>query len=104
MSSHRYDIHCEKDEMNNDLIKYFFDIVNWIKDTFTEYNEEVLFGLDWGRIYNEYHDSISLTTKEINDKIAELVEDDEIDKKDGIVEYILSGEEKHLTFRNLKNH
>lgn len=83
-----------------DLFNYFIDVLNWVKDTFTLYHKDVLYGRDWGRLYNTYHDSFNMSSDDVNKEIQRLYDDDEINKKDGIVEYILSGkDEKYLSFR-----
>ena len=94
MSEHRSDKHA------TDLFNYFVEVLNWVKDTFTVYYKEVLYGQDWGRLYNKYHDSFTMNAKDVAKLVTELYEDDEIVKKDGIVEYILSGkDERYLNFR-----
>lgn len=98
MSSHRQDLR------DNDLIDYFLRVLNWIKNTFTNYDKEILLGQDWGRLYNQYHKNFENLTDEqkerINKTIQEIKNDDDIDKKDGVIEYILSGKDpKFLSFR-----
>ena len=78
MSNHR------NDSSDGDLRNYFFDVLKWAKNTFTEYNEAVLKGLDWGTLYNEYSASFSMDTDSINQKVRELYEDEDVIKKDGI--------------------
>lgn len=94
MSIHR------NDPTDTDLFNYFVTVLNWVKEHFTEYNKDVLYGQEWGRLYNTYHETFNLSKEEVNAKINELVEDDEVEKNDGIVEYILSGyQEKFLHLR-----
>lgn len=94
MSEHRNDKHA------TDLFNYFVDVLNWVKDTFTVYYKEVLYGQDWGRLYNKYQNSFKMDADDVAKLVEELYEDDEIKKKDGIVEYILSGkDERYLNFR-----
>lgn len=95
MSNHR------NDSSDGDLRNYFFDVLKWAKNTFTEYNEAVLKGLDWGTLYNEYSASFSMDTDSINQKVRELYEDEDVIKKDGIAEYILSGCENE-SFLNIR--
>lgn len=94
MSEHRNDKHA------TDLFNYFVEVLNWARDTFPVEYKEVIFGQDWGRLYNEYHTSFDMSPNEVVQLVEQLYEDDEIKKKDGIVEYILSGKnEKYLSFR-----
>lgn len=98
MSSHRQDIR------DNDLIDYYSRVLNWIKNTFTNYDKDILSRQDWGRLYNQYHknfENLASDQKEdINKIIEEIKDDDEIIKKEGAIEYILSGKDsRYLQFR-----
>jgi hypothetical protein len=81
----------------NKLWLYFQSVINWINATFPKYRKEMK-GLPWGFLYNEYKgknlDPITLETA-----ISQLMADDEVVKKRGIYEYLLSGNEKHLSIR-----
>ena len=55
-------------------------------------------GLDWGALYDNYHDII-YDTEELEQRIHYLMEDDEIEKKAGIYSYVLSGDLRDLSFR-----
>ena len=48
MSSHR------KDKNINELKKYFNSVIDWISSVFTDVENEMC-GLEWGRLYEEYH-------------------------------------------------
>lgn len=93
MSQHRNDM------MDTDLFTYFVNMLSWVKSTFTKYNKDVLYGQNWGHLYNVYHENFVVDNEKINAEIDRLYNDDEIAKEDGIVEYILSGDEKKLQFR-----
>lgn len=93
MSKHRDDAH------DTDLQKYFLDILEWIEATFKPYNKELLYGQDWGTLYNKYHDTFNKTSDQVSELMEKLDNDDEIEKKKGIVEYILSDDERYLSFR-----
>ena len=95
MSRHQHDKSAKP------LWDYFQSVINWIEATFTnrEQNRKLLMkGLDWGRFYNDYKDS-KLDPDRIEAEIAKLILDDDVQKKTGIYEYILTGEEKHLNIR-----
>lgn len=74
----------------DELRQYFVKVINWIKLNFTIARKELMNGLPWGELYNEYHgnkyNSIKLETK-----IQELMQDNDITSKRGIYEYVLSG-------------
>ena len=87
-----------KDDANaNQLWAYFSAIVTWVRSTFTVYRKEMK-GLDWGSLYDTYHDKI-YDTVELERRIHDLMEDDEIMKKSGIYSYVLSGDLRDLSFR-----
>ena len=78
--------------------------MEWVGSKFKTYRKEMK-GLPWGYWYNKYQKGelannwISKTADEIEEKIKELIEDDEVDTVKGIYEYIITGEEKHLSLR-----
>ena len=87
-----------KDDANaNQLWAYFSAIITWVRSTFTVYRKEMK-GLDWGYLYDNYHDKI-YDINELEQRIHELMEDDEIMKKSGIYSYVLSGDLRDLSFR-----
>ena len=87
-----------KDDANaNQLWAYFSAIITWVRSTFTTYRKEMK-GLDWGLLYDTYHNNI-YDTVELEHRIHDLMEDDEIMKKSGIYSYVLSGDLRDLSFR-----
>ena len=48
--------------------------------------------------YNRYHNN-SFDSKKLEKRILELIEDDDVTSIKGIYEYLLDGEEKHLSLR-----
>lgn len=87
-----------KDDPNaNQLWAYFTAIVTWVGSTFIKYRKEMK-GLDWAMLYDNYHDKI-LDTVQLEQRIHDLMEDDEIMKKSGIYSYVLSGDLRDLSLR-----
>ena len=87
-----------KDSKNADeLWGYFCKVIEWVEMKFTKYRKEMK-GLEWGLLYNQYKNK-PLDAKELESKIATLMQDSEVQKKSGIYEYVLSGNEKHLNLR-----
>lgn len=80
------------------LWNYFHAVMNWTKMVFPVYRNEMK-GLDWGLLYNQFKDQ-DLDPEALEQEIEMLMEDEEIDKKDGIYAYVLTREEKHLNFRS----
>ena len=85
MAKHQHDINA------NELWLYFNNVIEWVKTTFDEknYRKEML-GLNWGMLYNVYHNN-AYNTNELEAKIKALMEDDEVTEKKGVYEYVLSG-------------
>ena len=91
MSKHQHDPNA------NELWLYFQSVINWVKAVFPKYRKEMK-GLDWGRFYNEYKNQ-SFDSQKLELEIATLMEDEDVDSKKGIYEYILTGKEKFLNIR-----
>lgn len=83
MSAHQHDA------VATPLINYFTAVINWVGDIFRNYRSEML-GLDWGDLYNRYKD-IAYDPAEVETKVRELMENEEVTDKRGIYEYVLSG-------------
>lgn len=91
MQKHRDDANADE------LWKYFENVFSWVERVFGPY-DKAMKGIKWGMLYNVYrHDNFD--ADEITARIAELMEDREVQRKRGIYEYLLSGEEKHLNLR-----
>ena len=81
----------------NELWLYFQNVINWVKTIFPKYRREMK-GIDWGFIYNEFKDQ-KFDTKKLEEKISQLMEDEDVESKKGIYLYVLTGKEKHLNIR-----
>lgn len=91
-----------KDSKNADeLCGYFANVIDWVEMKFQKYRKEMK-GLEWGLFYNRYKDT-PLDAKELEAKIAELMQDDEVGNKKGVYAYVLSGDEKHLSLRSFSD-
>lgn len=84
MASHRYDDNIDE------LKKHFDSVIDWISSVF-DYTEKEVRGLDWGRLYDEYHDK-PYDKEAVSARVNELMSDLAVRNKKGIFEYILSGE------------
>lgn len=89
----------EKDA--EELWIYFQNVINWVKVLFPNYRKEMK-GIDWGIYYNEYKDKKYKAT-ELEERIVELMLDEDVTKKKGIYEYLIDGKEKHLSIRLFSN-
>lgn len=91
MSEHQHDTNC------NEIWLYFQTVINWVKATFPNYRKEMK-GLAWGVFFNKYGTG-KYDPKQLETRIAELMEDEDITRTSGIYEYLLDGDEKHLSIR-----
>ena len=76
----------------DELKAYFERVIDWVNTVFPEYRKEMK-GLNWGRLYNTYK-GWDYSTPAMEARIHELMADDEVTKKSGIYEYVLSGEDE----------
>ena len=81
----------------SELWLYFNSVITWVNTIFPNYRKEMQ-GLEWGLLYNKYGND-KLDPQELESKIVLLMQDDDITKRSGIYEYLLSGEEKCLNIR-----
>ena len=72
---------------------HFQNVITWVKTVFPNYRARMK-GHDWGRLYREYGPATGRTydPAALEKRIAVLLKDDEVEKKAGIWEYLLSGE------------
>ena len=95
MACHQYDDSC------NELWIYFQNVINWVEITFPAYRKEMK-GLNWGILYNKFSNN-SYNSNNLEKEIQRLMKDEDVTKKPGIYEYLLSGEEKHLNIRKFSD-
>jgi hypothetical protein len=87
----------QHDSNASELWQYFQDVIHWIESRFTVKRREMK-GLSWGDYFNRFKDK-PLNANELEIEIKRLMMDDDVTKKSGIYEYLLSGEEKQLNIR-----
>ncbi|MBQ2626634.1 MAG: DUF262 domain-containing protein [Eubacterium sp.] len=87
------------------LWQYFSQVLEWVRSKFVSYNK-ALKGMDWGAIYEAFQKGdynsniIAKSAIEINDKIIELTNDDEVTAPiKGIYQYIIYGDGRYLSIR-----
>ena len=91
MAKHQHDTNC------NELWLYFKSVIDWVQVIFPNYRKEMK-GRDWGVFFNKYSKN-TYDAKTLEANIVELLEDGDVTNNSGIYEYLLSGEEKHLSIR-----
>ena len=87
----------QNDKDANDLKMYFNTVMDWVKRTFPKYRKEMK-GIDWGILYNKYN-KLAVNPDDFEKEIKRLMMDDDVTRKKGIYEYLLSNDEKHLSIR-----
>jgi hypothetical protein len=83
MSRHRFDKNI------NGLKKYFNSVIDWVSSVFSDVESEMR-GLEWGRLYEEYHNT-SYDPNKVSKEVQKLYGDPYIKNRKGIFEYILGG-------------
>lgn len=96
MASHQHDTDAD------DLTRYFENVIKWVKATFPVVRVKLMKGLPWGIFYNR-HGGKTFDAATMEARIAQLLCDDEdvndITNQRGIYEYLLDGDERHLSIR-----
>ena len=88
-----------------ELWDYFEKVIEWAKEVFVEDESDSrteMKSVSWGDLHRKYG-KMKLNGKNIRARVNELMADDDVKKKSGIYEYVLSKDEKHLTFRAFRN-
>ena len=78
----------------NALWVYFQTVINWAKTLFPNMDKKLTDSLDWGLLYNKYHDK-AYNTNELRTLVDKLLMDEEVTKQSGIIPYVLSDRTKH---------
>lgn len=80
------------------LWNYFRSVIDWVQAIFPKYRKEMK-GLPWGLFYNEHRDRTDLDPKALEADVSRLMADEDVTKKGGIYEYLLTGKERCLSIR-----
>jgi len=83
MSRHRYDNNI------NELKTYFNSVIDWVSGVFADVESEMR-GLEWGRLYEEYHKKAYDPAK-VSADVQKLYSDSYVKNRKGIFEYVLGG-------------
>lgn len=83
MSAHR------NDKTINELKTYFNSVIDWVSSVFVEVEKEMQ-GLEWGRLYEEYH-SKSYDPAKVSTEVQRLYADPYVKNHRGVFEYVLGG-------------
>jgi hypothetical protein len=91
MAKHQHDKNADK------LWQYFQNVIEWTRKTFPNYRREMN-NVPWGELYNQFKDK-KFDSKKLEKEITELMQDEDVTKKSGIYEYVLTRNEKFLNIR-----
>lgn len=83
MSRHRYDKNIKE------LKTYFNSVIDWVSNVFIDVESEMC-GLEWGRLYEEYHKK-AYNPQKVSAEVQKLLDDPYVRNRKGIFEYILGG-------------
>lgn len=90
------------DKDASDLWMYYQEVIAWAKRIFPNEDKRILTAQDWGKLYHEHKDT-TYNPNELQDEYDQLMADDDVTKKPGIIPYILSDEtvvdQKYLHIR-----
>lgn len=84
MAQHRYDDNI------SELKTYFDTVIDWVDSVF-DYTGNWMCGLEWGRLYREYHKN-AYSRDKVAARVDALLDDSQVTDKRGIFEYVLGGE------------
>ena len=93
MAQHQHDPNA------NNLWTYFQTVLNWAITNFDmKKYKKIMKGLDWAELYDKFG-SEALDTVAIGKRLSELMRDSEVERKSGIIPYVLTGDEHYLDLR-----
>ena len=93
MAEHQHDPNA------NNLWSYFQSVLNWAITNFDPKKfRRIMKGLDWAMLYDRYG-TVTLDTVALGKRISNLMRDSEIQKQNGIIPYVLTGDEHWLDLR-----
>jgi len=78
-----------KESNINELKSYFNSVIDWVSTVFIDVESEMQ-GLQWGRLYEEYHKK-AYSPKKVSEQVKELYGDPYVKNRKGVFEYILGG-------------
>ena len=94
MAQHQHDPNA------NNLWTYFQTVLNWAITNFDMKKfKKIMKGLDWAELYDKFGNE-ALDTATLGKRISELIRDSEVERKTGIIPYVLTGDEHYLDLRS----
>jgi len=87
----------QHDKNANELWEYFQNVVAWTREVFPNFRREMS-NVPWGDLYNQFKNK-KFDSKKLEKEVTELMQDEDVTKKSGIYEYVLTRNEKFLNIR-----
>lgn len=81
-----------------ELWSYFQNVITWTSTIFPNYRREMRW-VAWGSLYNEFS-SKGFDAEKLEAEIQVLMQDEDVTRKSGIYEYVLTRNEKYLNIRS----
>lgn len=92
MSAHQHDANAIQ------IWNYFRSVIEWTQAIFPKYRREMK-GLPWGLFYNAHGKRTDLDPVKLEAEIQRLMGDEDVTRKSGIYEYLLTGDVRKLSIR-----
>jgi hypothetical protein len=87
----------QKEPNANPLWTYFKNVIDWVNLTFPNYRKEMK-GVAWGPLYERFG-AKPLDPNILEAEVTRLMRDDDVTRKSGIYDFVLSGNENALSIR-----
>jgi len=81
----------------DELWNYFQNVIAWVRSVFPNYRREMS-NVPWGVLYNQFKGK-KFDSKKLEKEVSELMQDEDVTKKSGIYEYVLTRNERFLNIR-----
>lgn len=75
----------------DELRTYFTTVIDWVTSTFVRPPDAEMRGLEWARLYEEYH-ATPYDGATLDARVQALIDDEAVTAKRGVYEYVLGGE------------
>ena len=94
--NHGYMTQHQNDPSAIHLWNYFRSVIDWVQAIFPKARREMK-GLPWGLLYNAHGKRTDLDPVKLEAEIERLMGDEDVTRKSGIYEYLLTGDERKLS-------
>ena len=91
----------QKDANANELWLYFKAVIDWVEATFPTKRIEMR-GVEWGPLYDSYGKR-TLNDAKLEAEIVKLLQDEDVTRKSGVYEYVLTRDERSLNVRKFND-